>query len=202
MKIRLLAMSAVAVGAMVGAAMTTAPALAKGDGAQSFELDPVHSMVVFRIGHMGVAYVYGTFWSPTGTYSINADNPGERFVKMTLDPSKVDTGNDRRNGHLRSPDFFNAKQYPKITFESDSIASKDDGDFEVRGTVTMLGVTKPVTATLRYIGEGDTPQGYKSGFEAKFTIKRSEWGMTKYLEHDALGDEVTLFITVEGLRKG
>ena len=202
MRLKTLVIAAVIVGAGIGGTLgLPTPAAARQSSENTFELDPVHSMVVFRIKHMGVAYVYGSFWEPTGSYSLDAHNTTNSFVKIELDASKVDTGNDRRNGHLRSPDFFNAKQYPKITFESTSITTGEGDGMEIKGNVTMVGQTKPVTARLRYIGEGDTPQGYKSGFEAEFVIKRSEWGMTKFLEHDSLGDEVSLFVTVEGLRK-
>lgn len=168
---------------------------------RTFEIDPVHSMVVFRIGHLGVSYVYGRFNEPTGDYNIDVANPSASFINITLDAAKVDTANERRDNHLRSPDFFNAKQFPTLAFKSASFEKSGKNSMKVRGQITMLGVTKDVEATLEFIGEAETRQGYKSGFEASFKINRSEFGMTKYLEENALGDEVTLWITIEGGRK-
>jgi polyisoprenoid-binding protein YceI len=72
---------------------------------------------------------------------------------------------------------------------------------KVTGELTMLGKTKPVVVTLSFVGEGETKQGYKSGFEAQFTVKRSEFGMTKYLEGNAISDEITLMVAVEGKKE-
>jgi len=120
---------------------------------------------------------------------------------VTVQADGIDTGNERRDGHLRSPDFFNAKQYPTITFESTSIEQVGENRYEVEGELTLIGQTRPVTATLEWISEGETPQGYKSGFEAQFSIMRSDFGMDKFIEGGGLGDEVTIMVTVEGARK-
>ncbi len=171
------------------------------EDAKPFQIDSVHSMVMFRIGHLGVSYTYGRFNAPTGAYNIDMANPSASMIEITLDAEKVDTGNERRDNHLRSPDFFNAKQFPTITFKSTSFEKTADNALKVRGKLTMLGVTKDVEANLEFVGEGQTPQGYKSGFESNFTINRSEFGMTKFLEGNSLGDEVTLYVTIEGVRK-
>lgn len=166
----------------------------------AFKLDPVHSMVVFRIGHMGVSYAWGRFNEPNGTYLIDAADPAKSSIDITIDTEKVDTANAGRDRHLKSPDFFNAKEFPTITFKSKSFSKTGEKTLDVVGDLTMLGVTKPVTAKLTLVGEGQTPQGYKSGFEAEFTIKRSEFGMTKYVEEKAIADEVKLNVAVEGAR--
>lgn len=187
---------------VVGASVFSQLAQARAqESATPFQIDAVHSMVVFRIGHLGVSYTYGRFNSPTGTYNINLANPSASMIDITLDAEKVDTGNERRDNHLRSPDFFNAKQFPTINFKSTSFEKTGDSTMTVRGKLTMLGVTKDVEAQLDYVGEGETPQGYKSGFESVFKINRSEFGMTKFLEGNSLGDEVTLYVTIEGVRK-
>jgi len=191
----------VAAGAAVPFFTAPAPAVARADAsAGAFKLDPVHSMVIFRIGHMGVSYTWGRFNEPTGEYLIDAADPSKSSINITLNADKVDTANAGRDRHLKSPDFFNAGEFPTITFTSKSFTKSADKAFDVTGDLTMLGVTKPVTAKLTYVGEGQTKQGFKSGFEAEFTIKRSEFGMIKYLEENALGDEVTLFVSVEGAR--
>lgn len=194
--------AAVAAMTVIGAGVISQPVQARAqESATPFQIDPVHSMVVFRIGHLGVSYTYGRFNSPTGSYNIDFASPSASMIDITLDAEKVDTGNERRDNHLRSPDFFNAKQFPTITFKSTSFEKTGDSSMKVHGKLAMLGVTKDIEAELVYVGEGETQQGYKSGFEAEFKINRSEFGMTKYLEGNSLGDEVTLYVTVEGVRK-
>lgn len=202
MRMRSLALGSVLALGVVGAALfNPQPAAARqGSGANSFTIDPVHSMVVFRVGHLGVSNFYGVFERAEGSYNIDASNPGASFVKMTLNLEHIDSGNDRRDGHLKSADFFNAKQFPTITFESTAVKASGSSRMTVQGNLTMVGVTKPVTAELEFLGEGETPQGYKSGFEAVFNIKRSDFGMTKFLEGNAIGDDVRLVVAVEGKR--
>ena len=194
--------AAVAAIAIIGASTIVQPAQARADdGAAPFQVDAVHSAVIFRIQHLGVSYTYGRINSPTGSYNIDMANPSASMIDITLDTEKIDTANERRDNHLRSPDFFNAKQFPTISFKSESFEKTGDKSLKVRGKLTMLGVTKDVDANLEFVGEAQTQQGYKSGFECEFTIKRSDFGMTKYLEGNALGDEVTLYVTIEGVRK-
>ena len=167
----------------------------------AFRVDSVHSAVIFRIGHMGVSYSYGRFNSPEGSFTIDLANPSASVVDIRVETKNVDTANEGRDKHLRSPDFFNSAQYPTIEFRSRSFTKTGEKEFKVQGELTFMGQTKPVEIELSFVGEGDTRQGYKAGFEAEFKIKRSEWGMTKYLEGNGLGDEVDLYVTIEG-KKG
>lgn len=201
---RTIASVLVAVGGMsavlAGGAMSAHAEDAKAP-AGAFVVDPVHSTAVFRIGHLGVAAMWGTFNEPTGSFTIDLANPSASVIDISVSAEKVDTANEGRDRHLKSPDFFNAKQFPTLAFVSKSFEKTGEKTFAVAGELTMLGVTKPVSVTLEYLGEGETRQGYKAGFEATFTIKRSEFGMTKYLEGNAIGDEVKLVVAVEG-KKG
>lgn len=179
----------------------SAPAIANNaSSADTFQVDSVHSMVMFRIKHMGVAFNYGLFHNPTGTYNIDTDNPDESFIDISVKTEDVDTGNDKRDNHLRSPDFFNAKQYREISFKSTSFEKSGDG-LVATGELTMSGVTKTIEVEIEKTGESDTPQGYKQGFEGRFSIQRSDFGMTKYIDGGGLGDEVTLMVTFEGARQ-
>ncbi|MCA9305125.1 MAG: YceI family protein [Phycisphaerales bacterium] len=166
--------------------------------ASTFELDSVHSMIVFRIKHMGVSYTYGTIHMPEGSYSLDFDTPSNSTLEVTAKVENIDTGNDGRDKHLKSPDFFSSRQFPEISFVGKSFEKIADGEMLVTGELTMLGKVNPVEAHITWVGDAQTPQGHKSGFEAEFKIERSKWGMTKYLENDSLGDEVTLYVTVEG----
>ena len=165
----------------------------------SFSVDSIHSMVVFRIKHMGVAYTYGRFNNPVGTYNVNPDSPDSSFIDISVKTSDVDTGNAKRDVHLKSPDFFNAKQFPTIAFKSDSFEISDGG-MVAKGELSMSGVTKDISVNIMPVGEADTQQGYKQGFEGEFKINRSEYGITKYIDGGGLGDEVTLYVTFEGAR--
>lgn len=187
------------------AACAAAVALAASAGAwaqaATFALDKVHSNVVFKVGHMGVANMFGMFHAPEGTYSLDFANPSASKLEIKIMVENIDTGNEGRDRHLKSPDFFDAKQFPEITFVGKQFEKTGDKTMKVTGDLTMLGKTKPVTVTLTFIGEGETKQGYKSGFEAQFSIKRSEFGMTKYLEGNALSDEISLMVAVEGAKQ-
>ncbi len=189
--------SAVIVGA---ASLGPFAASANAQAVEAFDVDAVHSTVVYRIKHMDVAYFYGAFWGPTGSYQIDFDNPSASSITIEIDASKVASGNDRRDNHLRSADFFNAAQFPTITFEGTDFETVSDGVMRITGDLTMIGQTKPVEVMLEWTGEGETPQGYKSGFEASFKFNRSEWGMDKFLENNGLGDEISIFVGMEGKR--
>ena len=192
------------VGIVGSAALVLAPAgPAVADQAKAaagaFVVDPVHSTAVFRVGHLGIAAMWGNFNEPTGSFTIDLANPSASVIDISVSAEKVDTANEGRDRHLKSPDFFNAKQFPTLSFVSKSFEKTGEGTFSVSGELTMLGVTKPVSLVLTYLGEGETRQGYKAGFEAKLTIKRSDFGMTFGLP--LVADRVRLLIQVEGLRE-
>lgn len=173
----------------------------------SYKVDPVHSSVVFRIKHLNVSYFYGLFSDVQGRYLFDPADPGNSRFEFQVRASSVDTDNTKRDSHLKSPDFFNVKKYPKISFTSTKVtkAEKKEGDdvearYEIEGDLTLLGVTKPIKVTLDYIGGGTDPWGgYRTGFESVFTVKRSEFGMKTMLP-DGLGDEVRIMVGIEGIR--
>lgn len=171
-----------------------------------YEVDAVHSSVLFCIRHMSVSKFWGRFNGLSGQYVLDPENPGKSRFDLTVETASVDTNSKDRDEHLRNPDFFNAEAHPKITFKSTGVKQTSENQFEVTGDFTMLGVTKPVTAKVEYIGSAKDPWGgYRSGWEADFTIQRSAFGMNKYLEENngvqPLGDDVRLIVAVEGVRK-
>lgn len=180
-------MAAVAVLAMM---MAQAPAMAQ---TTQWKADPVHSSVVFKIQHMGVSHVWGRFNQLEGAYATG-DNP--RF-SFTVRADSVDTGNAKRDDHLRSGDFFNVKQFPVVTFTSTK-ATPIEGGYEVTGDLTLHGVTKPITVKLMKVGEQEVQGKMRSGFDTSFTIKRSEYGMTNMV--GPVGDEVQLHVAIEGIQ--
>jgi len=167
----------------------TAPA------AETFKIDPVHTFVSFRIKHMNVSYTYGRFNAPEGQVVVDED-PAKSSLEIKVQASNIDTGNEGRDKHLKGPDFFNTEEFPEVTFKSTAIKSAGDSKWEVTGDLTLHGVTKSVTLTLDRVGAGKGMKGEALvGFEGALTIKRSEYGMTGYLE--GIGDEVNLWIAIE-----
>jgi len=181
------------------------PAAYTQSAAKSYTVDGVHSGVVFRIMHAGAAPFYGMFTGLSGDLVVDMDNPEATRLNMAIDTSKVATGNDNRDDHLRSADFFNARQFPTATFTSTSVKAAGDGAadgaMQVTGDLTLLGVTKPVTATMTPTGEGQFRNSTRAGFETKLTFKRSDFGMTAYIDQGTLGDEIELIVFIEGIEQ-
>lgn len=176
-------------------------ALSAGAAADSYAIDPVHASLVFRIKHLGVANFYGMFTEMSGAYDYDPEKPETNRIEVTVKTASVSTANEARDKHLRSADFFDAEQHPEMRFVSREWKKTEDQHYEVTGDLTLLGVTKPVTVKVEFSGEGEGMKGeFRTGFEATFKIRRSEFGMTKYLPI-VLGDEVRLILSVEGIRK-
>jgi len=180
-----------------GAARETVPAANVAAGADTYGVDAAHTSVVFRIKHLGVSYFYGRFNAIDGSYALDAENPGASSIEVTVDTESVDTNSERRDNHLKSPDFFNAKQFPEITFKG-KLKKKGDG-YEAQGTFTLRGVSKQITVPLKRIGTKEAMGGLRTGFEGEFTISRKAYGIN--WRPEALGDEITLMLGIEGLNK-
>ncbi len=160
--------------------------------AADYVIDITHSSVNFTAGHLGISKTVGRFNEFEGTFS---DDASAEKVNVTIKTSSVDTNHEPRDKHLRSPDFFDVKQYPTMTFTSTSVA-----DGKLTGDLTMHGKTKAVTLDLTVIGEGDDPWGgYRKGLQATGTINRSDWGITYFIP--GVPDEVEIEIQVEGIRQ-
>jgi polyisoprenoid-binding protein YceI len=165
----------------------------------TYKVDPVHSTVFFKVKHAGVGYVYGRFTNFAGTLSFDDANPADSSIAVNVNAASVDSGNANRDKHLKSPDFFNVKEFPEITFKSTGIKKVDDHNYELTGDLTLLGVTKPITAKIERVGTASIPRlGDRTGIEAVFTIKRLDYGM-KFMP-EALGDEVTVTAALEGTK--
>lgn len=162
--------------------------------AADYKVDPAHSFVTFEIGHLGVSTTVGSFNEFEGSFSL-ADDGKSGNAAFTIQAASVDTNHEARDKHLRSPDFLDVKQFPTITFKSTSF----DGE-ELKGDLTIHGVTKPVTFEVEKVGEGDDPWGgYRAGFEASATIQRSEFGVSYFIP--GVTDETELDVFIEGIRQ-
>jgi len=187
------------------AAATTAAATAQADTV--YAVDQVHSGVHFRIRHAGVGFFWGRFDKGDGEFFIDEDNPSNSFFRATIDVASVNTGNEKRDDHLRAADFFNTRQFPQATFESTSFRkASGENKFALEGNLTLMGETRPVTADVTYGGTGSFQGNQVQGFEAVFEIKRSDFGLTTYLAPDGgedggLGNTVRLVVGVEGRKQ-
>lgn len=168
--------------------------------AQTYQIDPVHTSLVFRVKHMNTAYVYGMFRDVKGTIIVNEANPARSSISIEVDANSVYTANEQRDNHLRSPDFFNTRQFPTIRFASTEVRKVNETTGQVRGNLTIRGVTRPITANVVLTGRGKNQQGRDIiGFETTFTIRRSEFGIRYGLP--GLGDEVRVILSIEAVRQ-
>ena len=142
------------------------------------------------------AWFYGMFKSVSGTFTLDPEHAADGKVEVKIDAASIDTRDDKRDQHVRGPDFLDAKQYPDVTFTSKKV-QRDGDNWTIDGDLTMRGKTKPVTLKAQKTGEGEF-MGKRVGIEATTTIKRSEFGMTYGLAQNALGDEIVLTLSVEG----
>jgi len=169
--------------------------------ATTFEVDTAHSTIIYRVRHFDVSNFYGRINAPKGSFTINAASPDSSSIDIAIEISNMDAGNDQRDAFLKGADFFNAREYPAARFRSTSFEKVDERTFNVIGEFTMRGVTKPVTVRLTDYTETQTDRfGYRGGFEARFIINRSEFGMTKMIEEKLLGDEVLIIASIEGVK--
>jgi len=169
------------------------------NAADTFKVDPVHSSVVFSVQHLGVTNFYGRFNDISGTVAFDKNNPWKSSVELSVPVEGLDTHNAKREQSLKSPDYFDAKQFPTITFKSTKVEGSGD-TLKVSGDLTIHGVTKPLTVDFKKGGEGKGVFGeMRGGGETRFTIKRSDFGMN--FEQGEIGDEVNIILSLEGIKK-
>jgi polyisoprenoid-binding protein YceI len=166
----------------------------------SYEIDGVHSAVHFSVNHLGTGTAWGRFNEVSGSFTHDAEKPAGSSVQLTINAESVDSANEKRDQHLRSPDFFDAKQFPEITFKSTAVKEIAAGDLEITGDLTLRGVTKSVTVRADHVGEGKDPWGnFRKGYDIVFSIAREDYGVS-YMK-GGLGADVKIYISVEGVRK-
>jgi polyisoprenoid-binding protein YceI len=165
-------------------------------GPNDWQVDGVHSSVVFKVKHANASWFKGTFDVVTGTVTLDPAKPETGSVTLTIPVDSIDTNDKKRDEHLRHTDFFGSKENPEITFKSSKIA-KNGAALAVTGELAMAGKKKEVTIPVEKVGEGDMMGKRVVGFSSTFTIKRSDFGMTYGVDKNMLGDEVTLMIDLE-----
>ncbi len=167
--------------------------------AADYTIDPGHTYVSFAINHLGFSTMRGKFNKQSG--SLKYDSAARSAsVTIEIDAASIDTGHDKRDNHLRAPDFLNTVENPTITFKSTEAGWSGDKLTSVKGNLTILGVSKPVTLKVNAINCGVHPFNKKSvcGFDAQTSIKRSDFGVNYGLP--AIGEVLDLHIELEAFK--
>ncbi len=204
MLLRTLATTAVA-GALVIATpvalRTAAPLQAAAPVAMStFTIDAVHSNLMFKVKHLGISTVTGRFATFGGTFQMDPASGQTGSANLSIDVASITTGSERRDGHLKSADFFAADSFPKITFTSTQITKVRGTMYKVAGNLTIRGVTKPVVLDAELGGPRKTPDGYLAAINMTGMVKRKDFGLMwdRITEGVAVvSDEIQLIIEVE-----
>ncbi len=174
--------------------------LAKAVG--EYTIDSEHTQLVFAVNHLGTSNQYGQFTKVTGHFSI-AEDLSKSSISLEVPTGSVFTAAKKRDDHLRGPDFFDAKQFPTITFKSTSVKATGANTYTVSGDLTLHGVTKSIAIDLKHGASAADPEmmggRFRTGFNGSFSIKRSEFGLN-YMP-GALGEEIQLLLALEGTRK-
>ncbi|MGE0713355.1 MAG: YceI family protein [Planctomycetota bacterium] len=168
----------------------------------TFALDAVHSTALFRIIHMGAGASWGRFNELKGQVVWSDADPSQCSLEVEVQAASIDTANAKRDEHLKGPDFFNARQFPTLSFKSAAFQKQGEG-YAVRGQLTLHGQTKEVVARAVKTGEkdGGPRMGHRAGWEATLTIQRSEFGMSYGVKEGVLGDEVRIIVALEGVKQ-
>lgn|SRR5690606_5923211 len=170
-----------------------------------WNLDPTHSEIGFKVKHMMITNVSGSF----GKFDVKAETEGNDFSKasidFTADISSITTNNADRDAHLKSADFFDSENHPELKFVSTRMEKKDDDEFVLHGDLTIKGISKPVKLDVEFGGIGKDPWGNeKAGFTISGKIKRTDWGLNWNAALETGGvlvsEEVKLFAEVQLVR--
>ena len=184
------------------AALVATPLFAQAPAStEAWGVDKAHSEVRFKVRHL-MSNVTAGFNDFDAAINIDRANPASSSVEFTIQAASIDTGNENRDNHLRSPDFFDVAKFPTIAFKSTAVKAKSKTSFDVTGNLTMHGVTKQVTLPVTFLGFGKDPRGNeKGGFEIETTIDRKDYGIVWNRAIDEggvlLGDDVKVAINLE-----
>jgi len=182
-------------------ALTSVVAIPAFASAANYDIDPAHTRVEFAVKHMMVATVRGDFTKVSGTVTLDDKDPHKSSVHATIDAASITTGVDKRDAHLRSPDFFDVAKFPTLTFASTSFTRVADGKYKVSGELTMHGVTKPIVLEVDAPATEvkDMMGTWKRGATATTTLNRKDFGLNwnKALESGGVLVSDTVNVTIE-----
>jgi len=167
---------------------------------ETYQIDPVHSTIGFKIRHLA-GKVTGRFGEVSGTIRIDSDHPEISSVEAAIQVESIDTANAKRDGHLKSADFFNAAEFPVMTFKSKKVSVIDKETADVAGDLTIHGVTKEIMLHVQFLGRAKGPDGTpQTGWEATTKINRTDFGLkwNKLVEGIAMiGEDVDIDLQIE-----
>ena len=171
--------------------------------AATWNIDPVHSEVGFSVRHMMVSKVRGRFTTFSGQL-VTADDPRASSVTAEIDLGSIDTGNEQRDAHIKSADFFEVETYPTMTYKSTGVRV-EDGDYVLDGDLTLKGVTKNVPLRLELNGFGEDPYGgYRAGFTATGELNRGDFNVSFNAPMAnggvVVADKITLHLEIEAVK--
>lgn len=172
----------------------------------TWTIDTSHSEVGFKVKHLVISSVTGKFKSFEGTVEADKEDFSDARTKFSADITSIDTGNEQRDGHLKSPEFFDAANHPKLSFESTGVLNEGGGDYTLKGNLTLRGITKPVELDVEFGGiQKDFYGNTVAGFEITGKINRQDFGLTWSAVTEAGGlvvsDEIKLHINIEAIKK-
>ena len=143
-----------------------------------WQIDPSHTSIGAKVKHMMVSTVRGSFAGATGTIEYNPAAPERGSVELRIPAASIDTGDEKRDGHLRSADFLDAEKYPEILFKSTAVTASGKDTFVVSGDLTIRGITKPATVNVELAGvTADPRSGQRAAFDATASFDRTQWGL-------------------------
>jgi polyisoprenoid-binding protein YceI len=173
----------------------------------TYSIDPVHSTIQFAVRHMMISNVRGTFKGVKGTISYDPDSPASSGITAEIEVNSINTQDESRDTHLKSPDFFDSAQYPTMSYVSKQVEKIGDGEFRVTGDLTLHGVTKPVVLTIDEVApESKDPWGnIRIAASAKGKLNRKDFGLVwnSALETGGLliGDEVKIEMDLQAVKQ-
>jgi polyisoprenoid-binding protein YceI len=174
------------------ALFVSAPAMA-----DTYDIDTGHSAVIFGAHHFNAGYTYGRFNEFSG--SFNWDKAPEKITaELVIPVASIDSNSEKRDKHLRSPDYFSADEFPEITFKVSGCKGGENKVYQCTGALTLHGVTKDISIDVEHTGEGSDPWGgYRLGLHSTFEVDMSAFGMTP----KGLGKQVKMVVSIEGKKK-
>lgn len=170
-------------------------------------LDPAHSEILFKVKHLMIANVKGEFRTFNATVETPAESFEQAVVKVNIETASIDTNSEDRDKHLKSADFFDVENHPEMTFKGTSFQKVSDGQYKLKGQLTIKGVSKEVSLDVEYGGMMKDPWGnQKAGFSLTGKINRKDWGLNWNAALEAggvlVGDEVTITAELQFTQKG
>jgi polyisoprenoid-binding protein YceI len=168
----------------------------------SWQIDSAHSEINFTVRHMMISNVRGRFEKFSGAVDFNEEDPTRSTVDVTIDTASINTREEKRDGHLRSPDFLDAEKYPVMTFKSTRVEKTGDKTGKLYGDLTIRDVTRPVVLNVEYAGMSKSPWGaYSAGFTASTKINRKDWDLTWNVALETggwlVGEEIKIDLELE-----